>query len=642
MVPEIFLTGPLCVEGAGDPLHGLKTVPVNLIEQCLKCDRLQWTSPLSNPPKNEPNCGDGFKEDSVSSEESTEPLCLPVWLEGFLSLQVTKKPLHEPSRAAQSCFSKQCSENSSLSQSSQTPSTDEERLKSEGSPVSGDAPALPPCLPVGLEGCLYVQDIKKPVHALKTTQAQTRKHCNTLKTSPTTKGAAREENQGGENGIVSKRCCPDELEKSIHSQDIKTPPSPSKTAKTLGKKSDVKIDNLRPISQSLSPVEVRPRCQKVFVSGETSAVQAFLPVELEESIFVQDIKNPWHESKTLQTQLNKQNLKCNDLQPVVNAVATSNSEKQRSRDSVVPGQSCLPVGLERALYIHDIKKPLHALGRARNGFNKLSLKLDSLLKTPESTHLKGEKKRLREAVASGGAPAGRHCVPVKLEETLSVQDIKKPAYQTRSSHSRINKQNLKRDNVHTKSPACKSSNDKQKCRDALVLEVAKTPVRLNESLRVQAIKNPLREAKTSETQARFRKQNLSSSKVPPSARPLLSRKEKLFLEERPEEWYSHNIGLERCLNIQPIKNPLHQSEAAQPCLGKRCLRCDKLLSMSQAALHDKKKLKCKVSAVPGGCGPAGQRHCQENPAAQVRTTKHLSKGSDLHRPLHKAIRKVRK
>lgn len=641
MVPEIFLTGPLCVEGAGDPLHGLKTVPVHLIEQCLKCDRLQWTSPLSDPPKNKPNCGDGFKGDSVSSGESAEPPCLPVWLEGFLYLKVTKKPLHEPSRAAQSWFSRQCSENSSLSQSSQTPSTDEERLKSDGSPVAGDAPALPQCLPVGLEACLYVQDIKKPVHALKTTQAQTRKPCNTLKTSPTTTGAAREEDQGGESGIVSKRCCPDELEKSIYSQDIKTPLRPSKAAKTHGKKSDVKIDNLRPISQSLSPVEVRPRCQKVFVSGETSAVQAFLPVELEESIFVQDIKNPWHESKTLQTQLNKQNLKCNNLQPVANA-ATSNSEKQRSQDSVVPGRPCLPAGLERALYIHDIKKPLHALGRARNGFNKLSLKLDSLLKTPESTHLRGEKKRLREAVVSGGAPAGRHCVPVKLEETLSVQDLRKPAYQTRTSHGRISKQNLKRDNVHTKSPACKSGKDKQKCRDALVLEAAKTPVRLNESLRVQAIKNPLREAKTSEAQPRFRKQNLTSSKVPPSAHPPTSRKEKLFLEEKPEEWYSHNIGLERCLNIQPIRNPLHQSEAGQPCLGKRCLRCDKLLSMSHAALHDMKKLKCKVGAAAGECGPAGQRHCQESQAAQVRATKHLMKGSDLHRPLHKAMRKVRK
>lgn len=637
MVPEIFLAGPVCVEGAGDPLHGLKTVPVHLIEQCLKCDKLQWTSSLSDSTKNKPNCGDNIREDSVSSEESAKPLCLPVWLEGFLYLHVTKKPLHEPSRASQSRCS---SENGRLSQSSQTSSTDEEPIKSEGSSVSGDTPAVPHCLPVGLEGCLYVQDIKKPAQALRTTQTRKHaaEHCNTFKTSSTPKGVDREENQGS---TFSKPGCPDGLEACIYSQDIKSPLQAPKPAKTCGKKSDVKIDNLQPISQSLRPVELRPRCQKVFVSGETSAVQALHPVELEESIFVQDIKNPWHESKTLGSQLNKQNLKCDNLQFVTNAPVKT-SEKKKYRDSVVAGlstgQSCLPVGLERALYIHDIKKPMHVLASAQSGFNKLSQRLDGLLKTPEPTNLKGEKKRLRDSVVSGRG-AGKHCVPVKLEDTLSVQDIKKPVNQTRTANHRVTKQSLKCDKLHTKSPATKLSKDKQKSRDTLVLEVAKTcpPLRLNESLRVQALKNPLHKAKTSETPLPFKKQSLNSNNNLACCHPPISRKEKLFLEENPEEWYSRNIGLEKCLNIHAIKNPLLQLETGQPCLGKRCLKCDKLLM----ALHDKKKLKCKVGAVPGDCGPAGYRQCQENQATQEPANKHLFKGSDLHRPLHKP-RKVRK
>lgn len=611
------------MEGAGDPLHGLKTVPVHLIEQCLKCDRLQWNSPLSDPPENKANCGDNFRDDSVSSEEPAKPLCLPVWLEGFLYLHVTKKPLHEPSRASQNWFSKQCSE------ISQTQSTDEEPIKSEGSSVSGDAPAPPPCLPVGLEGCLYVQDIKKPVQDLKNTQTrkQATQYCNTFNTSSTTKGVAREENQGS---TFLKHSCPDGLE-PVYSQDAKTPLQVSKPARTCGKKSDVKIDNLRPISQSLRPAELRPRCQKVFVSGETSAVQALSPVKLEESILVQDIKNPWHESRTLGTQSNKQNLKCDELQSV------GTSEKPKCKDSIVAGlstgQSHLPVGLERALYIHDIKKPMHVLASPQNGFNKLSQRLDSLLKTPVSTNLDGEQKRLRDS--------GRHCVPVKLEDTLSVQDIKKPEYQTRTTNHRVTKQSLKRDKFHTKSPATRPSKDKQKSRETLVLEVAKTrpPVRLNESLRVQALKNPPHKAKTLE--APFKKQNLNSNKNLVCCHPPVSRKEKLFLEENPEELYNHNIGLEKCLNIQPIKNPQHQSEAAQPCLGKRCLKCHKLLLASHAALYDK-KLKCKVGAVPGDCGPAGYRQRQENQMVLGRANKHLFKGSDPHRPLHKPVRKVRK
>lgn len=577
MVPEIFLTGPVCVEGAGDPLHGLKTVPVHLIEQCLRCDRLQWTSPLSDPPKNKPTCGDNFREDSVSSEESEKPLCLPVWLEGFLYLHVTKKPLHEPSRASQSWFSKQGSENGRSSQSSQTPSSDEEPTKSEGSSVSGDAPALPLCLPVALEGCLYVQDIKKPVQALKPPQArkQVTQNCATFKTSSTTKGGAREQNQGS---AFSKHGGPDGLETCVYSQDIKLPLQASKAAKTCGQKSDVKIDNLRPISQSLRPAELRPRCHKVFVSGETSAVQALLPVELEESILVQDIKNPWHESKTHGTQINKQNLNRDNLRNT----AAKTREKQKQKDSRVAGlsagQSRLPGGLERTLYIHDIKKPVHVLASAQNGFDTLSQRLDNLLKTPESTNLKVQNKRLRDSVLPGGG-AGRHRVPVKLEDTLSVQDIKKPAYRTRTANHRVTKQSLKRDKFHAKTPATKSSKDKQKNRDTLVLEVAMTrpPVRLNESLRVQAIKNPLRQAKTSEAPLPLKKHNVSSNKNLPCCHPPLSRKEKLFLEENPEEWYSHNIGLEKCLNIQPIKNPLHQLEAGQPCPGKRCLKCHKLM-----------------------------------------------------------------
>lgn len=641
MVPEIFLTGPVCVEGAGDPLHGLKTVPVHLIEQCLKCDRLQWTSPLSDPPKNKLNCGDNFREDSVSSEESGKPLCLPVWLEGFLYLHVTKKPLHEPSRSSQSWFSKQCLENGRLSQSSQTPSTesDEEPLKSEGSSVSGDVPAVPLCLPVGLEGCLYVQDIKKPVQALKSTQTKKKitQHCNTLKTSSTTKGVDKE-NQGS---TFSKHGSPDGLETSIYSQDVKTPLQASKPAKTCSKKSDVKIDNLQPISQSLRPVELRPRCQKVFVSGETSAVQALLPEELEESIVVQDIKNPCHESKTLGAQLNKQNHKCDNPQSVKSAPVKT-SEKKEHKDSTAAGlstgQSRLPVGLERALYIHDIKKPMHVVASAQNGFNKLSQRLDSLLKRPESTNLKGEKKRQRETVVSGRG-AGRHCVPVKLEDTLFVQDIKKPANQTRTTSHRVTKQSLKRDKLHTKSSVTKLNKDKQKSRDTLAFEVTKThpSVRLNESLHVQALKNPQHKANTSETPLPFKKQNLNSNKNLVCC-PSTSRKEKLFLEENPEEWYRHNIGLERCLNIQPIKNPLHQAENAQQCLGKRCLKCEKLLLASQ----DKKKLKYKVDTVAGECGPAGYLQCQENQAALGRANKHMFKGSDLHRPLHKPIRKVRK
>lgn len=627
MVPEIFLTGPLCVEGAGDPLHGLKTVPVHLLEQCLKCDRLQWSSPLSDPPRNKPtNCGDNFKEDSVSSEDSAEPLCLPVWLEGFLYLQVSKKPLHEPSRAPQSWCSKPCSENSSLSQSSQTPSTDEERSRSEGSSVSEDAqaPTLGP--PVGLEGCLYVQDIKKPVHALKNTPAKTRN-----KTSLTTKGVFREDNQGSKSSTVPKHSCSDELERSI--QFNKIPLHPSKAAKTQGKKSDLKIDNLRPISLSLSPVEVRPRYPKVFVSGETSGFQSSLPVELEDSIFVQDIKNPLHESRS-DDQLKKQNLKCNNLQSVAKT-ATANSEKQKSKDHIVSGvprgQPYLPGGLERALYIHDIKKPLQALGRARNGFNKLNLRLDNLLKTPESTNLKAEKKRLRESVVSRGDPAGRRpCVPVKLEETLSVQDIRKPVYQTRLAHSRISKQNLKRDNLGTKAAASKPNKDRQRCKDTLALDVAKTrpPIQLNESLRVQAIRNPLQEAKTTEVPPRSKQQKPNRSNALLASAPSVTRKEKLFLEEDPEEWYRHNIGLERCLNIQPIKNPLRQSATGPACLAKRCLKCDKLLATSRASVvSEKKKVKCKVGAVSVGdvlagwhcpCArPGAHRHCPESHQAVV-------------------------
>lgn len=621
MVPEIFLTGPVCVEGAGDPLHGLKTVPVHLIEQCLKCDKLQWTSQLSDPPKTKATCRDNFREGSVPSEESTKPVCLPVWLEEFLYLHVTKKPLHESCRASQSWFSKQSSENGRLSQSSQTSSTDEEPIKSEASSVSGDAPAPLLGLPIGLEGCLYVQDIKKPVQALKKTQArkQTTHHSNTYKTSSTTKAAASEENQ---EGTFSNLSCPDGLKTSVYSQDIKTPLQVSKAAKTCGRKSDVKIDNLLPISQSLRPVELRPRCQKVFVSGETSAVQAVLPEELEESIFVQDIKNPWHESKTPGSQINKQNLKCDNRQSVTKAPAET-GEKQKYKDRT--RSSHLPVGLEGALYIHDIKKPMHVLTRAPNGFNKLSRERDSLRKSPDSTSLKGEKKRLRETVVSEGGDA-RHCVPVKLEETLSVQDIKKPAYQTRTTNHRVTKQSLKRDNLHKKSPASKLSNDKPKSRDTLLLELAKTrpPVRLNESLLVQPLKNPLHEAKTSRGPLHFKKQNLNSNKNLACCHPPTSMKEKLFLEEDLEEWYSHNIGLGKCLNIQPIKNPLHQSEAAQPCLAKRCLRCDKLLS--HMALYDK----CNGGLVPGDCGSAGHRQCQENQAAQG------------HQPLHKPIKKVRK
>lgn len=641
MVPEIFLTGPVCVEGAGDSLHGLKTVPVHLIEQCLKCDKLQRTSQLSDPPKTKPTCGDNFREESVASEESTKLLCLPVWLEEFLYLHVTKKPLHEPSRASQSWFSKQSSDNGRLSQSSQTSSTDEEPIKSEGSSVSGDAPAPPLGLPAGLEGCLYVQDIKKPVQALKKTQArkQTRQHLNTFKTSATTKAAAREENH---EGTFSKLGCPDGLKTSVYIQDIKTPLQASKAATTCGRKSDVKIDNLLPISQSLRPVELRPRCQKVFVSGETSAVQAVLPQELEESILVHDLKIAWHESKTPGPRINKQNLKSDDQQSVAKAPVES-GEKQKHKDSIVAGlltgPSRLPVGLERALYIHDIKKPVHVLSRAPNGFNNVSQRLDCLLKTPESTSPKGEKRRLRETVVPAGG-AGRHRVPVKLEDTLSVQDIKKPAYQTRTTNHKVTKQSLKRDD--TKSPASKLSTDKTKSRDTLLLELAKTcpPVGLNESLLVQALKNPLHEAKASAGPLPFKKQNVKSNKNLVCCPPPTSRKEKLILEEDPEEWYRHNIGLEKCLSIQSIKNPLHQSESSQRCLGKRCLRCDKLLLTTHAALYDKKKLKCKVGLVPGDCGPVGHR--QENQAALGRAAKHLFKGSDLHRPLHKPIRKVRK
>lgn len=619
MVPEIFLTGPVCVEGAGDPLHGLKTVPVHLIEQCLRCDRLQWTSQLSPPPKNKSTCGDNFGQDSVSSDESEKPPCLPVWLEGFLYLHVTKKPLHETSRISQSWFSKQGS-----SQSSQTPSSDEEPIKSEGSSVSGDAPVLPLGLPVGLEGCLHVQDIKKPEQVLKAPQArkQVTQNCNTFNASAT-KGCAREENQ---ESTFTKLSGPDGLETCIYSHDIKTLLQGSKAPKTCGQKSNVKIDNLRPISQSLRPSELRPRCQKVFVSGETCAV----PVELEESILVQDIKNPWHESKTLGTQINKPNLNCQNLQ---NTTAQTQG-KQRYKDSISAGlptgQSFLSVGLERALYIHDIKKPVQVVASAQKGFDTLSQRLDSLLKTPESTNPKGENKRLRDSVVLGGE-AGRHHIPVKLEDTLSVQDIKKPVYQTRITNHRVTKQNLKRDKFHPKTAVTKPSKDKQRSRDPLVLEVANTcpPVRLNESLCVQAIQNPLRPTKTSEAPLPFSKQNLLC------CHPPRTRKEKLFLEENPEDWYSHNIGLEKCLNIQPIKNPLHQLDPGQLCLGKRCLKCHKLLLASHAVLQ------CKVAAVPGDCGPVGSPQCQYQ-VALGRANKHLSKGVDLHRPSHRPIRKVRK
>lgn len=558
MVPEIFLTGPVCVEGTGDPLHGLKTVPVNLIEQCLKCDKLQWNSQLSNRPKTKTTCEDNFRQ-SVPIEEPTTLLCLPVWLEEFLYLHVTKKPLHEPSRALQSWFGKQSSENGRLSRSSQTSSADEEPIKSEGSSVSGDVPAPPLGLPLGLEGCLYVQDIKKPVQVLKKTRA--RKH-DTVKTSSTAKAAAREENP---EGTLLKPDSPDELKTSVHSQDLKRPLQTSKAAKSSGIKSNVKIDNLLPISQSLRPVELRPRCQKVFVSGETSAVQAVLPKDLEESIFVQDIKNPRHEPKTPGTQIDKVNLESDD----------GSEEKQKYKGSktagLLTGPSRLPVGLEKALHIHDIKKPVHMLARGPIG--------SRLLKTKEATQ--GENKRLREtAVPAVGAR--RHGVPTKLEDTLSVQDIKKPVYQMRTTKHRVTKQSLKRENSHTKPPACIMNKDKPKSRDAVLLELAKnqSAVRLNESVLVQVLKNPLHKTKTSRGPLYFKKQNLNSNKNMMCCHPPTSRKKKLFLEEDPEEWYRHNIGLEKCFRIQSIKNPLHQSEAAQLCSGKRCFRCDKLLLAS--------------------------------------------------------------
>lgn len=605
MVPEIYLTGPLSVEGAGDPLHGLKTVPIHLIEQCLKCDRLQLSSSLSIPTKNKSNCRETLKENLVCREEPADPLCLPVWLEGFLYLQVTKKPLHE-SKAAQSWFSKQCLENSNLSKRLQTPLSNEEKLRSEDTSVSREAPAGPLCLPVGLEGCLYVQDIKKPVHDLKTAQPHFRKqgaYCNNLTSS--NKNISKEEKQRSKNCIVSGEiparwhCCPDELEKSLNGQDIKKPLHQSKTAKTHCNKPSPKIDNLRPTSHTLSPNEEKQRCQKTFVSGETPAAQHCLPVELEGSLFVHDIKKPLHESKTPQTPLNKQSQKSINLQSVINT-EHSKSEKERSKNNVVSGVAptghfCLPVGLERALYIQDIKKPLHALSSAQDRFKKVSLKYDQLLKSSPSANLKKEKRNYKETGLSGGAPGGRHCPPVKLEETLYVQDIKKPLYETRTTQRRINKQSLKCDNLHTKSPGPNFNKEKQRHKDAAVLEASKRlhypPVRLNESLHVQAIKKPLQESKSA--QSRF-KQRLNCNKVPPASHTPTSRKEKLwckdnvFLEEDPAGLYRHNIGLERCIYVQPIKKPLQEPKTAQPWLNKQCLNCDKCLPTPRQFMIRKK------------------------------------------------------
>lgn len=207
--------------------------------------------------------------------------------------------------------------------------------------------------PVGLERCLSVNAIKKPLQQLKSPRTWSALLPASHTAFSGKKAMKCECTKVAGDTPAGDHCHPDDMEHTIYGLSSKNPFCEMRTAPTLSKEQCPKHDNLLRTSHKSTSSKTDLVCKNTVLLREASSRQHCQPVGTEMPNGDRKAKKPLHGSETVQTQLQQQSLKFDNLRM---APPISNKIKLWSKDTLVSVKSKKPFGEPKTAQASSNKK----------------------------------------------------------------------------------------------------------------------------------------------------------------------------------------------------------------------------------------------------------------------------------------------